>query len=256
MQLDQPTSPRATVEASGFRSEFGSLECCRAGSSDSSAATASGSGAVVSALFQVAVRWVRLSVLFHLARNRLPIAVVVVSGVLAIAGCGSTSKPINTSASKTASSYARSQLAWAACIRSHGVPNLPDPTFAAGGAQVNLQTPAGMLTSPAFAVAQKACAKLGLVGAGYVVSQERPPATGIAQWVAVARCMRVHGVPNFPDPARTMPPNPATYRARYSSVANMNGVIWAIPKSIDPQAPAVKQAATACGPNAAAVIAP
>jgi len=33
----------------------------------------------------------------------------------------------------------------------------------------------------------------------------------------------------------------------------MNGVIWAIPKSIDIQAPAVKQAATTC--NALAVIA-
>ena len=36
----------------------------------------------------------------------------------------------------------------------------------------------------------------------------------------------------------------------------MNGAIWAIPKSIDVQAPAVKQAATACGPTAAAVIGP
>ena len=36
----------------------------------------------------------------------------------------------------------------------------------------------------------------------------------------------------------------------------MNGVVWAIPKSIDLQAPAVKQAASACGSTAAAVIAP
>ena len=58
--------------------------------------------------------------------------------------------------------------------------------------------------------------------------------------------------PNFPDPRTTMPSNPA----RYGSVAKMNGVIWAVPKSIAPQSPAVKQAATACGPTAAAVIGP
>ena len=37
----------------------------------------------------------------------------------------------------------------------------------------------------------------------------------------------------IPDPARTYPANPA----RYSSVAKMNGVVWAIPKSIELQAP-------------------
>lgn len=59
-------------------------------------------------------------------------------------------------------------------------------------------------------------------------------------------------MPNFPDPMTTYPSDPA----RYSSVAKMKGGIWAIPRSIDPQAPAVKQATTACGANAAAVIGP
>jgi hypothetical protein len=132
------------------------------------------------------------------------------------------------------------------------VPDFPDPTFGAGGAQVNLQTPRGMLISAAFVVAQGECAKRGLELAGYVAAQEKPSAPTIAQMVKIAECIRSHGVPNFPDPARTYPADPA----RYSSVGKMNGVVWAIPKSIDLQAPAVKRAATDCGPNATAVINP
>ena len=132
------------------------------------------------------------------------------------------------------------------------VPNFPDPTFGAGGAQVNLQTPPGVLTSAAFALAQKECAKRGLQLAGYVADSEKPSSATMTQMRALAKCIRAHGVANFPDPRATYPPNPASY----GSVATMNGAIWAIPKSIDPQAPAVKRAATACGPTAAAVVGP
>ncbi len=193
-------------------------------------------------------------------RRRVAIALAAFSSALAlvIAGCGSSStsssasngSPSSGSAKGSPSSYGQSQLAAAKCIRSHGVPNFPDPSFGAGGAQVNLSTPKGMLTSAAFALAQKECAKLGLELAGYVAAQEKPSATTLAQARAVAKCMRAHGAPNFPDPRTAEPSNPDSY----GSVANMNGVIWAIPKSIDPQSPAVKQAAADCGPNADAVI--
>jgi hypothetical protein len=94
-----------------------------------------------------------MSLLSHLARDRLPIAVVVVSGVLMIAGCGSSkaSSTVPKGPNKpSALSFMQANLEWAVCIRTHGVPNFPDPTFGAGGAQVNLSTPAGMLTSPAL----------------------------------------------------------------------------------------------------------
>ncbi len=190
----------------------------------------------------------------------LPIVLAALGSALALGACGGSSKPSSTSKSPSSlgspSSFARSQLAAARCIRSHGVPNFPDPTFGAGGAQVNLNTLPGMLTSSAFELAQKACAKLGLELAGAAVASEKPSAATMTQMLTIASCMRMHGVPTFPDPATTMPPNPATYPARYSSVGNQNGVIWAIPKSIDVQSPAVKQAAAACGPGAAAVIGP
>lgn len=192
-------------------------------------------------------------------RRCLPIVVAAFGSALALAACGGSSKPSSTSTSSASrgspSAFAQSQLAAAKCIRSHGVADFPDPTFGAGGAQVNLHVPLGIMDTPAFDRAQKECAKLGLELAGYAAGSEKPPAAEMAQAVELARCMRAHEVPNFPDPTTTMPPDPASYPVRYSSVGNMNGVVWAIPKSIDLQSPAVKQAAAACGGDAAAVIA-
>lgn len=205
-----------------------------------------------------------MSVLLDLARHRLPIAVVLVPGVLVIAGCGSSSKPSSASKSATRSSstsesattpssaskrsppsYAKSQLAAARCIRSHGVPNFPDPTFGAGGAQVNLSTPAGMLTSAAFELAQKACAKLGLELAGYAPTSTAT-ATEMAQALTIAQCMRAHGVPNWPDPRRTMPNNLNGYGVQSAVPGPPGGPIFVIPNSIDIESPAVKQAAATC----------
>jgi hypothetical protein len=50
-------------------------------------------------------------------------------------------------------------LKWAACIRSHGIPTFPDPSFAGGG--VKLASGSGVKpNSPQFAAAQKACTRL------------------------------------------------------------------------------------------------
>lgn len=196
----------------------------------------------------------------HRHRRSLPIVLAAFGCALALAACAGSSKSSSTSNGPSSpgspSSFARSQLAAAKCIRTHGVPNMPDPTFGAGGAQVNLHMPAEMGSSPAFDRAQKECAEQGLELAGYAAQSEKPTAGEMSQWLDIARCLRTHGVPNFPDPVTSMPPNPSTYPAQYSAVFNINGVDWAIPKSIDLQAPAVKQAATACGPNAVALIAP
>jgi hypothetical protein len=55
------------------------------------------------------------------------------------------------------------------CIRSHGVPDFPDPFFGPGGRGVGITLPAGFNTeSPAVRHAEKACASVGAVipGAG------------------------------------------------------------------------------------------
>jgi hypothetical protein len=78
-------------------------------------------------------------------------------------------------------------------MRSHGVPNFPDPSTSGG---IGITLPHSFNTrSPAYLAASRACHALAPVG---------HPATGspdkIAAEVKVARCMRAHGDPSFPDP--------------------------------------------------------
>ncbi len=177
----------------------------------------------------------RLSVPFDLARDRVPITVAVVSGVLAIAGCGSSSSP-----SKTASNLAAAAISYADCMRSHGVPNFPDPSTSGGSVSISLKSSSGVNpASPAFHTAQTACGKLlpgGPPGSG------QPTAAIEAQMLVISECMRAHGVSGFPDPTTTPPSSPAGY----SGVIDRNGVSFVIPTTIDIQSPAVRRAATHC----------
>ncbi len=161
-----------------------------------------------------------------------------VSGVLVIAGCGSSSKP--SSPSKSASKLAAAAVRFASCMRSHGVPNFPDPATSGGGVHISIKSSSGINpASPAFQAAQKACGKL-LPGGAPVSGQ--PSAAAEAQMLAISECMRAHGVSGFPDPTTTPPSSPAGY----SGVLTRNGVSLAIPTTIDLQSPGVQRAATAC----------
>jgi hypothetical protein len=62
----------------------------------------------------------------HLHLKSISIALVALGGAVAIAACGGSNPKA------TASSNAPPPLALAACMRSHGVPNFPDPTAGPG----------------------------------------------------------------------------------------------------------------------------
>jgi hypothetical protein len=85
------------------------------------------------------------------------------------------------------------------CMRSHGVPNFPDPKVSAGGGMsLSLDKSSGLNPdSPQFKAAQKSCEKL-LPNGG------KPDAAGQAkmqaQMLKFSACMRSHGLANFPDP--------------------------------------------------------
>jgi hypothetical protein len=86
--------------------------------------------------------------------------------------------------------------AYSACMRSHGVPNFPDPDengrlLVKGGADgLRLNTPQGRK-------AAQACAHLQPNGGRLTAAQE---AKDLQAFLTYARCMRSHGVRRFPDP--------------------------------------------------------
>jgi len=83
---------------------------------------------------------------------------------------------------------------YAACIRAHGVPNFPDPN--AQGVITGSSTSFDP-SSPAFARARQACRKL-LPNGGQPTPQQIAKAQESA--LAFSKCMRAHGVKDFPDP--------------------------------------------------------
>lgn len=162
------------------------------------------------------------------ARRRphtLSIALAAISCAVAIAACGPSGKPSSAAASGDPA------LKVAECMRSHGVPNFPDPS--PNGPPVipnNINT-----QSPAFQSAQKACAKFLGGGSGPGSSSE----SRTLELLNLAKCMRAHGLPSFPDPTSSPPP-PGSHSG---NVIGIGGAYLALP----PQSPALKRAAAACG---------
>jgi hypothetical protein len=117
-----------------------------------------------------------------------------------VAGCGS-SKPPATGAQSPQSPGAAA-YSYARCMRAHGVPSFPDPqvTSSPGHTAVRITVTPRETGSPRFASAQKACnGILGPAANGPSPAEERARA---ADLLAFARCMRTHGVRDFPDPDR------------------------------------------------------
>jgi hypothetical protein len=117
----------------------------------------------------------------HLRRNGCIAAVVLCLATLA-AACGGSPSPSTGSAS--------GNLAYAQCMRAHGVRNFPDPS---GNGQFVLT---GIDTHSAqFQAALAACK------ATYASATSGQNANAPASGLKFARCMRAHGVANFPDPS-------------------------------------------------------
>lgn len=135
-------------------------------------------------------------------------------------------------------------LKFSQCMRSHGLPNFPDPS--PGGGFV---FPAGSGVtpgSPAFQAAQAKCQKYNPappgLGAG---TQTHPAQQWLSQMVRAAACMRRHGYPDFPDP-RTSIPSDAFGPGGTGVISNIDGVIFLFPSSIDTTSPQFYRAADAC----------
>jgi len=116
-----------------------------------------------------------------------------------VAGSGSN-RSDHTSGSTLSSSRMAQAVAYARCMRGHGVPDFPDPAPVPGGGiafQIDGRPGSDLNhNNPRFNAADGSCRSL-LPGEG----QAKPlPAQKIAAEVKWALCMRSHGLPGFPDP--------------------------------------------------------
>lgn len=90
-------------------------------------------------------------------------------------------------------------LAYAKCMRSHGISDFPDPTVhdSGQGKGVGFNTPSGVdQHSPQYQSANKTCMKQ--TGFGHISAAQQQQAMNAL--LKYAECMRSHGLTNFPDP--------------------------------------------------------
>jgi len=156
---------------------------------------------------------------------------VAASAVVA-AGCGGKSggpsvANLGGSATTTTASTSNSSgspLQFARCMRSHGVPNFPDPSSSGGFV---ITAASGIVKgSPQVQSATQACRKYLAAGRGGPV-----PAADREKFLEFSACMRSHGLTTFPDP-------------QFSG----GGVRLSINPSsgLDPNSPLFQHAQTAC----------
>jgi hypothetical protein len=185
------------------------------------------------------------------------LAAALLSGLLALTGCGGSSSPSGVahlssghgastassegggSSPESTASPEQAGLAYAKCMRSHGVPNFPDPSAGGGFFVGHGMNP----SSPAFKAAQHKCQKL--MPGGGPPSTTHPSRQTLARFLRIARCMREHGVYDFPDPRTSVPPNPFGSGGT-GVISDIEGVILIFPSTIDQQSPVFTRAAAAC----------
>jgi hypothetical protein len=145
--------------------------------------------------------------------SRTGLLAIVVGIVLLTAACGgaSANSPVSgtssssgasadpgTAATAGGSSTYNKAVAYAQCMRAHGVPNFPDP-FPNGGFGLSPSVTGGTngQVSPQYQAAEQACASLSPVG-NLSPQQQRH---ALSQLLKFSACMRSHGYPKFPDPS-------------------------------------------------------
>jgi hypothetical protein len=148
---------------------------------------------------------------------------VAVAATVSLAACGAAKDPSKTSSSGKPSQEAankKAMLAYASCMRKNGV-DMPDPQFSGGRVTQKMNAPSN---PDKMRTAEKACSK-------YRAQLKAPDMSDAEKEefkkgaLANARCMREHGIDNFPDPtfdenggarvriAKSMNPESAKFQA-------------------------------------------
>jgi hypothetical protein len=133
--------------------------------------------------------------------------VIAVAALALLAACGGSPSSAGSGGSSNAggSTSSPSAVAYSQCMRSHGVPDFPDPPSSG-------EVPKGSaqefgVSSSQYQAAETACQNLYPTNGGSIQQCEMTgdcPQAVVQEALNVmrkyARCMRAHGVRNFPDP--------------------------------------------------------
>jgi hypothetical protein len=145
-----------------------------------------------------------------IAKPATSAAIVVITALALLASaCGGSHASAGGSSSPGGSATPPSAVAYTDCVRSHGIPNFPDPPAGGGLAKASAQQLG--VSSSRLQAAQRACQHLIPATGGTIEQEEQqcfpnndcPPSVVrelLNDMLRFARCMRSHGVPTFPDP--------------------------------------------------------
>lgn len=142
----------------------------------------------------------------HIISRATPI-LAAAGAALAISGCGSSknhSKNGNGSSSSF-HSIVSDAYRYTACMRGHGVPSFPEPHVVIntpGRQAIGVHPlPQSIASSPQFKVAREACKGILPEAENGSPKERTEQERARAQYLlAFARCLRSHGVQDFPDP--------------------------------------------------------
>jgi hypothetical protein len=129
----------------------------------------------------------------RLRRAVLPVVAAGVAIAFLATACGGGGDPSAASTTAATTIYQK-ELAYAQCVREHGVPNFPDPN-SQGQLGVNANTIG--VSEAVVQSAENDCKSLLPNSGKRTPAQEKQELAGALKY---AQCMRSHGILEFPDP--------------------------------------------------------
>jgi hypothetical protein len=129
----------------------------------------------------------------------LPVAAAAIAAAATIAACGSNSPSTSGSGQPTRAQTQQDVVRFSACMRSHGVPNFPDPDSQGSYPEFLSQQALGVSKHTSVA-AKNICKHLLPPNWGQSPASARHTQAQITAMLAFARCIRTDGFPSFPDP--------------------------------------------------------
>jgi hypothetical protein len=123
---------------------------------------------------------------------------IAMAAVLLAAGCSSSPSSTTPASAPSAGSTVAQAVAYAQCMRSHGVPEYPEPDSSGQLQKIGSGQQVGV-SDAQLTTATNACQSLWPYQALTPAQQQQQ----LTDDVKFAQCMRSHGVPTLPDPVAT-----------------------------------------------------